>query len=179
MVIDGPCSGTARYSSACSSVSVSKRTTTPPSPVTTITQTAPTRKTTLSITTTTTYSTTATVTAGSTYVDNIPCGKTLNGPDDNYPYSFVWWVRHSPRQASQLDRQAGTYRLAVMPGVDYVSPDEGIRSYAVLWTATRLHSCHPMWSVTGMTVSRMQMILLLAPAGLAKFRPILVLSNPS
>jgi hypothetical protein len=88
MVIDGPCSGTARYSSACSSVSVSKRTTTPPSPVTTITQTAPTRKTTLSITTTTTYSTTATVTAGSTYVDNIPCGKTLNGPGDNYPYSI-------------------------------------------------------------------------------------------
>jgi hypothetical protein len=34
-------------------------------------------------------------------------------------------VRHSPRKASQLNRQAGTYRLAVMPGVDYVYRTKG------------------------------------------------------
>jgi hypothetical protein len=89
MVVDSPCSGTARYSSACSCASVSKRTTTLPSPVTTITQTALTPTTTLSVTTNTTYSTTATVTVRNTYVDNIPCGKTLNGPDGNYPYKVL------------------------------------------------------------------------------------------
>jgi hypothetical protein len=35
-------------------------------------------------------------------------------------------VRHGPRQASELNSQATTYYLAVMPGVDHVSPEEGI-----------------------------------------------------
>ena len=35
-------------------------------------------------------------------------------------------VRHVLRQASQLNRQAGTYDLAAMPGAGHVSPDEEI-----------------------------------------------------
>jgi hypothetical protein len=35
-------------------------------------------------------------------------------------------LRHSPRQASQLKSRICLTILAVMPGVDYVSADEGI-----------------------------------------------------
>jgi hypothetical protein len=34
-------------------------------------------------------------------------------------------VRHVPRQALQLNRQAGTYDLVVMPGAGHVSLDVG------------------------------------------------------
>jgi hypothetical protein len=39
-------------------------------------------------------------------------------------------VRHCLRQAPELNCQAVMYRLAVMPGVDNVSPDDGIGHFS-------------------------------------------------
>jgi hypothetical protein len=94
-----------------------------PSPVTTITQIAPSPTTILSVTTTTTSSTTATVTADSTYVDNIPCGQTWSAPDIGTLYNVVCGAVGSDQ--AQLVSQAvvGDWDVCVKMADDYPSSD--------------------------------------------------------
>lgn len=83
------CSGTSRYSSACSCAGFTRSTTYATASTTTVTMTAADAVLTDEVVVTTTVEATATASVPYTYVDNIPCGQTVPGPDDHFPITVV------------------------------------------------------------------------------------------
>lgn len=101
------CSGTSRYSSACSCAGVTPSYITAPAPTTTVTVTANT------ITTTTVTTAIATATQSATYTDKIPCGQNINGPGDGYVITVICEAKPSPQGTTLSTRTVGDWDQCV------------------------------------------------------------------
>lgn len=130
------CSGTARYSSACSCWGISHSTTTVKAstkyvtvtaatlvriyqpPASSVTATAATPVVTDDVTTTTSSEVTATATVGYTYMDDIECGQNISGPDDGFAISVICEAQPSSPGSVISSNVVGDWDACVKAGDD-------------------------------------------------------------